>query len=200
MSVRCAAALAALLALATAGCSAAMGSYTWVDSYTQPPKAADKDYVISAGDLISVRVYNQDNMGGRMRVRSDGKITLPFVNDLQAGGFTTTGLARHVEKRLKDYVVNPVVTVTLEESRPLEVFVVGEVTRPGRYPIDPNGTVLQAIAAAGGLTPYAAHDRLFVVRNDPAPVRIRFRYESLTRLEGAAGQFVLRGGDTVVVE
>lgn len=200
MSFRLRTVLAALLALTSAGCSAALGSYTWVDSYTQPPRTADKDYVIAPGDLLSIRVYNQDSMGGRMRVRSDGKITLPFVNDLQAAGFTTAGLARSVEKRLKDYVVNPVVTVTLEESRPLEVFVVGEVARPGRYPLDPNGTVLQAIAAAGGLTPYAARDRIFVVRSEPAPIRIRFRYDALTRLEGSAAQFVLRPGDTLVVE
>lgn len=192
-----AAALGTLAALA--GACASVGSYTWVDSYTQPPKAAEKDYVISSGDVISVRIYNQDGMGGRMRVRADGKITLPFVNDVQAHGFTTSGLARQLEKRLKEFVQNPVVTVTLEEVRPLEIYVVGEVARPGRYALEPNGTLLHAIAAAGGLTPFAARDRIFVVRHEP-PVRVRFRYEALTRLEGGAAQFALRGGDTVVVE
>lgn len=193
-------AVAALTALAAAGCSTASGSYTWVDSYTQPPRATDRDYVLAPGDLISIRVYNQESMGGRMRVRGDGKITLPFVNDVQAAGLTTTALARQVEKRLKDFVVSPVVTVVLEEARPVEVYVLGEVARPGRYAIEQDGSVLQALAAAGGLTPFAAHDRVFVVRTDPAPVRVRFRYGALTRLEGSAAKFALRAGDTVVVE
>ncbi len=193
-------AVAALSALTVAGCSTASGSYTWVDSYVQPPRTADRDYVLAPGDLVSVRVYNQESMGGRMRVRGDGKITLPFVNDIQAAGLTTTALARQVEKRLKDFVVSPVTTVVLEEARPVEVYVLGEVVRPGRYAIEQDGSVLQALAAAGGLTPFAARDRVFVVRTDPAPVRIRFRYGALTRLEGSATKFALRAGDTVVVE
>jgi len=190
----------ALVALAAGGCSTAAGSFTWVDSYAQPPKLGEKDYVVVPGDVISVRVYSQDAMGGRVRVRADGKITLPFVNDVQAAGFTPVSLARQIEKRLKEFVVNPVVTVVLEEARPVEIYVTGEVARPGRYPIDPGGTVLQAVAAAGGLTAFASRDRIFVVRTEPAPVRIRFRWEALTRLEGSAAQFALRTGDTVVVE
>ena len=192
---------AAVLAVALAqGCSHVSGAYVWVDDYPVPEKAKERDYVIAPGDLVSVRVYNQETMSGRMRVRSDGKITLPFLNDVQAAGFATTALARHIETRLKEFVVNPVVTVSLEEVRPLEVFVLGEVARPGRYALEASASVLHAIAAAGGLTQYANRDGIFVVREETALVRIRFRYEALTRIEGRASTFRLRSGDSVVVE
>ncbi len=186
--------------LALAACAHSSGGYIWVDSYTAPPRAPHHEYVIGVGDQISVRVYNQDGMSARQRVRADGKISLPFLNDVPAAGMTTVALAAEIQKGLKAFVVNPVVTVSLEEARPFEVFVVGEVTRPGRYVLEGGGSVLQAIAAAGGLSPFAVRDRIFVVRPDPTPVRIRFRYDALTRLEGRAAAFALKNGDSIVVE
>ena len=191
---------AVLGALTLSACSHVTGGYVWVDSYPVSPSATEKDYVIAPGDQLSVRVYNQEPLSGRARVRADGKISLPFVNDVQAAGLTPTALADHVQKRLKEFIVNPMVTVSLEEAHPIEVFAVGEVVRPGRITLDGNGTVLQVIASAGGLTPYASANRIFVVRQGPPPIRIRFRYEDLTRLEGKAGAFRLRNGDTLVVE
>jgi polysaccharide export outer membrane protein len=188
------------LALLATACAGTVGDYVWVDAYPSPPRRDDSEYVLAPGDQISVRVYNQEAMSGRARVRADGRISLPLVNDVQAAGLTPSALSASIQKRLKDFIVNPTVTVSLEESRPFDVFVVGEVARPGRYALDPNATVLQAIAAAGGLTQYATRDRVFVVREDPGPVRIRFRYDSLTRIEGKAASFRLRNGDTVVAE
>lgn len=200
MSSRFSARWAALGLASVCACSATVGNYVWVDNYPAPPRTSIKEYVISPGDLLAIRVYNQEGMSGRPRVRVDGKISLPFLNDVQAAGLTTAALADHIAKRLKDFVVNPIVTVSLEETKPFEVYVVGEVVKAGRYMVEPSGTVLQAIAAAGGLTPFASRDRIFVVRNEPAPVRIRFKYDALSRLEGAAAAFALRNGDTIVVE
>jgi polysaccharide export outer membrane protein len=177
-----------------------VGNYVWVDNYPTAPRAAQKEYVIGPGDLLAIRVYNQEGMSGRPRVRVDGKISLPFLNDIQAAGLTTAALGDQIAKRLKDFVVNPIVSVSLEEMRPFEVYVVGEVVKAGRYAVDANGTVLQAIAAAGGITPFASRDRIFVVRSEPSPVRIRFTYDALSKLEGAAASFSLRNGDTIVVE
>lgn len=188
---------------ATAGllaCIRGTGPYTWVDDYTPPAAPSAKEYVIEPGDLINVRVYNQDALAGRARVRADGMISLPFLNDVQAAGSTPSSLAARLQARLKEYLLNPVVTVSLEEPRPFEVYVMGEVGKSGRYALEPGATVIQAIAAAGGLTAFASRDRVFVVRQEPAPVRIRFRYHALTRLEGKASAFRLRSGDTVVVE
>jgi len=187
-------------AIALGGCAHPVGDFIWVDNYSLATQAPPRDYVIAPGDVLSVRVYNQEAMTSRMRVRSDGKITLPFLSDVQAAGRTVTALAETVRTQLKEFIVNPVVTISLEEARPFEIYVVGEVARTGRYTVDGNATVLQAIAAAGGLTELASRDRIFVVRQEPAPVRIRFSYTALTQLSGNAASFRLRYGDTIVVE
>ena len=83
---------AAIGALALGACSATVGNFVWVDAYPAPPRSSVKEYVIAPGDLIAIRVYNQEGMSGRPRVRVDGKISLPFLNDVQAAGLTTAAV------------------------------------------------------------------------------------------------------------
>jgi polysaccharide export outer membrane protein len=177
------------------------GPYVWADEYRDPPRPAE--YQIVPGDLLFVRVLNHDEMSGRVRVRSDGRISIPFLQDLPAAGITPGALADQVREGLKDYVAHPVVTVTVEEPKPLTVSVTGEVVRPGVYPLDVPAGVLQALASAGGLTQFAHDDQIYVLRR-PAdgepPVRIRFRYEALAHAEGREGTFSLQRNDLVVVE
>ncbi len=100
--------------------------------------------------------------------------------------------------------MNPVVTVTLDDPRPLQISVLGEVAKPGSFVLDQNSGVLQAIAIAGGMTPFASKDSIMVIRQRTGwrrnPMRIRFTYDSLTQLKGRAAAFRLQGGDVVVVE
>jgi polysaccharide export outer membrane protein len=200
----CAVALAA--AVTVGGGCRHLGEYVWVDAYKDEAPAAKTGYAISPGDLISVRVWNQDNLSGKARVRSDGMISLPFVNDVKAAGLEPTSLATRLQTKLKEYVVKPVVTVSVEEAAPIEVSFVGEVTRPGVYRLDQDASVLKGLATAGGLTMLAGRDRIFVLRHvdgardGVAPVRIRFKYEALAHAEGPAARFRLRAGDVVVVE
>jgi polysaccharide export outer membrane protein len=157
--------------------------------------------VIQPGDLISVRVYNQEGMSAKGRVREDGKFSLPLLNDVEAGGLTPNALAQQLQTRLKEYVHLPVVTVSIEEVRPIQISVLGEVMKPGQYSIDPNTSgLLQAIAIASGLTDFAHRDQIFVLRQSPSIVRIRFRYDSLVKGEPHAAQFRLQGGDVLVVQ
>jgi polysaccharide export outer membrane protein len=195
--------LAAVLAGAP-GCSH-VGDYVWVDDIKEPPAPADTEYLVAPGDVLNVRVFNQEGMSGRARVRSDGKISLPFVNDVEAAGSTPTALAFRLQVRLKEFINNPVVTVSLEEAGPVQVSVLGEVAHPGVYAVQPRSSVLQALAAAGGLTQYASGDRIFVLRRNfagakPPLLRIRFRYENLAHAEGRAAAFRMRDGDVLVVE
>ncbi len=192
-------------ALATGACRH-IGEYIWVDDVAvEQSRGAPLEYVIAVGDLLNVRVWNQDAMSARARVRSDGKISLPFLNDVEAAGLQPAVLARRLQTRLKDYVVNPVVTISLEEAKPLQVSVLGEVARPGVYPIEPGAGVLNALAAAGGMTDFASKDRIFVMRrgywaDNPNPVRIRFTYQALSQAQGRAAGFRLKADDVVVVE
>lgn len=184
------------------GCKTS-GEYVWVDSLPASPQGEAGDYLLQAGDVITIRVWNQDSITTKTRVRPDGKVSLPFVNDVRAAGASPTVLASRIQASLKDFIVNPVVTVTLDEPRPLHVAVIGEVVKPGNYPIDASGGVLQALATASGMTPFADKDRIFVIRQKPdgaGSQRIRFSYSALTKEEGRAATFRLMAGDVVVVE
>ena len=189
--------------LATAPACKTTGEYVWVNQLPLAPQVADREYVIQSGDMISIRVWGQEGMSSKGRVRPDGRISIPFANDVTAAGSTPTALAQAVQAKLKDFIVNPVVTVTLDDSRPLQVSVLGEVNRPGSFILEQGAGVLQAIAASGGMTPFASNDAIMVIRQRSeggAPQRIRFSWESLTQLKGRAAAFRLQGGDVVVVE
>jgi len=155
------------------------------------------------GDVISVRVWNQESVSGRVRVRPDGKVSIPFLNDIEAGGLTPQLLSKRLQVRLKEFVVDPVVTVTLEERRPIQISMLGEVARRGSFELEPGSGMLQALAIAGGLTEFAHGDQIFLVRNSPTDgktLRIRFDYDSLTRAQGRGPAFRLQSGDVIVVE
>lgn len=194
------AACAALLLLAPA--CRGLGKYTWVDDYQEKPPPVDSAYRIAAGDLLNIRVWNQESLTTQARVREDGRISLLFLDDVEAAGHTPAMLSQQIQTRLKDYINHPVVTVALEMARPIKVTMVGEINRIGPLEIDPGASLLQALAGAGGFTEYAHKDRIFVMRQEEgaAPERIRFRYDDLIHAEGRAPTFRLRPGDVVVVE
>jgi len=175
------------------------GKYVWVDDYADSGQV-ETPYVIVPGDILQVRVFNQDQLSTRARVRSDGKITLPLLNDVTAIGLTPVDLGKQLSDRLRDFIKDPLVTVSVEESGPPNIYVIGEVVKPGAYPLDRASGVLSALVNAGGLTQDASTDRIFVLRQARSGVRIRFTYEALVRLAGRAPAFRLRPGDIVVVE
>ncbi len=194
--------LTAIVALAACGTE---GRYVRVEDLPKTKQVLG-EYRIAPGDVLGVRVWNQPTMSlERTRVRDDGKISVPFLQDVEAAGKTPAELAERLQVHLKTYVVSPVVTVTVEELRPFRVSVTGEVARPGVYELERGAGVLSALAAAGSFTEFAHRDRIFVLRRglkpgDPTPTRIRFRYDALTQGERAAAGFQLQSGDVVVVE
>ena len=193
--------LIAALAVWWGGCRHDPGTFVWVDDFKEEAQP-DGDYIIRQGDLVNVRVFGQEAMSARSRVRGDGKISLPFLNDVTAAGFTPVVLSAQLQTRLKDFINNPVVTISLEEVRPVPVSVLGEVPRPGIYTLDPNAGVLQAVAAAGGFTNFADKE-LFVLRNPSdggKPLRIRFDYDAVSQAKGKGAGFRLRPGDVLIVE
>jgi polysaccharide biosynthesis/export protein len=186
----------------TAGCSAAVGQFVWSTDYlAQTPSSASGGYVVGIGDLLSVQVFDNDKISARGRVRSDGKLALPLIRDLEVVGKTPIQIAGDVEKLLRDgnLVLNPRVNVTVEDVPPVQITVIGAVSRAGNFAMTPGSGLAEALASAGGLTEYAHKDRIFVVRKLPTPVRIRFTFASLTDI-GPAGTFRLQQGDIVVVE
>jgi polysaccharide biosynthesis/export protein len=188
------AALPALLALSLSACSGP-GKYVWVNEL--PAATVSEDYRIRSGDLVSIVVFQQEAMSVKSRVRTDGKIAFPILGDVEMRGRRPADVKALLEGRLKEYVVTPHVTVSIEESLPVEVSVLGEVAHPGNFTLKPNAGVASALANAGGLTDYADKDRIFVVR---PPQRIRFTYKAIAHGEAPSATFLLEAGDVIVVE
>ena len=191
------------LSLVLTGCSGDIGSFTWVDEVPRAEiaAAAAGDYLIAEGDLLNVRVYNQDALSTRGRVRPDGRIGVPLAGEIEALGRRPADLAKELEARLKPFILAPAVVVGVEEIQPIRITVLGEVGHPGVFLVEPGAGVLQALASAGGTTEFADRDRIFVIRRRPAkePLKIRFSYARL--YNGArAPAFALATGDVVTVE
>ncbi len=181
-------------------CGPGIGNAISVDTFQDKAEAVSTEYIINVGDVLSIQVWEQAQMSGTMPVRPDGRISLPLIKEIQAAGKTPSVLQAEIEASLKSVVLNPKVTIVVQNSNPPTISIMGEVGKPGPIPLQRDTGVAEALAAAGGLSPFAHKDRIFVVRSTPEPVRIHFTYDALTRKVGKASQFRLRPGDIIVVE
>ena len=128
--------------------------------------SSGSDYKISAADLVSVTVYDNQEMSRKARVNANGAVSLPLAGEIKIGGLTLAEAQGVIEKKLSAFVVKPQVSLFIEEYGNKLFFVMGEVQKPGSYPIptESHMTVLEAISTAGGFTPIAAQDRARVLR------------------------------------
>jgi polysaccharide export outer membrane protein len=159
------------------------------------PVSVSSNYVIGADDSIQVDVWKEPNLSAKLPVRPDGKISLPLVGDIPAAGFTPMQLAADITTRLKQYVTNPVVNVDVLEVNSKRVFLIGEVMHTGPIAITPGMTVLQAIAAGGGLTPYANRKHIYILRGSE---KVPFDYTKALK-KGDMQGVSLVPSDTIVV-
>jgi polysaccharide export outer membrane protein len=185
------------MALSLVACGGT-GPYVWVDSLPSSASGGG-DVLIAEGDTLNVRVFNQEPLSTKERVRADGRISIPVIGEVVARGKRPAQLAAEIQDRLKDIVKVPSVLVSFEAGAELKVSVVGEVRNSGVFPLDHGANVLHALAAAGGLTDYADGDKVFVVRKS-LPQRVRFRYTDLRSADPKSIAFPLVGGDVIVVE
>jgi polysaccharide biosynthesis/export protein len=194
--------VAALLTACVSAGPATSKAFIWAPDYVaREPGAVDATTRIGVGDLVSVQVFDNERMSAKGRVRGDGKMSIPLINDIVLEGRTPAQAAQDVERALREanLVLRPRVNVVIDEVQPVRVAVLGAVTKAGTYPLDPGAGVAEALAAAGGLNEFAHKDRIYVLRKVPKPVRIRFTFASLTDT-GPSSAFRLRQGDVVVVE
>jgi polysaccharide biosynthesis/export protein len=184
-------------ALSLSAC-ASHGPFVWVQSL---PVVADQPqpYVIAAGDSLDIRVYNEERLSSKGRVRLDGKISLPLLGEVHAAGKSPVQLAQEVQTQLTRFLQAPTVTVQVDDVHALSFTMMGEIARPGVYPLPPNTGLLQALALGGGLTQYADADGIFILRRTPAQ-RIRVTYQQLMENEPHAVGFKLIDGDVIVIE
>ena len=161
------------------------------------PSNVASNYIIGAEDTLQITVWQEPNLSTpALPVRPDGKVSLPLVGDIIAAGFTPMQLATDIGNRLKQYVTDPVVDVSVLAVNSKRVYLIGEVMHVGPLAITPGMTVLQAIATAGGLTPYAKK-HIYILRGDRQQ-KVPFDY-TLAVKKGDMQGVSLVPGDTIVV-
>lgn len=153
-------------------------------------------YKIGPADVLNIRVWNEQEFSGPVAVQENGKITLPLVGDLDAGGKTPNQVQDIIAEALKKYVVHPLVTVTVQEVGSKRYYMDGMVNRPGEYQLVVPTTILEAISKAGGLQEFANQKKIYVLRGDQ---RIPFNYKDVIRGKNMAQNIQLKPGDHVVV-
>jgi polysaccharide export outer membrane protein len=162
--------------------------------------AADGGYVIGPEDVLKVDVWKEPEMSGNVPVRPDGKISLSLLGDVQAAGLTPTELTAQLTSLLKKYLEDPRVTVMVSTVNSRRVFILGQVGRAGAFPLLPEMTVLQALSTAGGLSPYAAADKIYVLRTENgSQVKLPFQYKQVIKGRKPEQNIILKPGDTIVV-
>lgn len=158
------------------------------------------DYLIGAGDVLEILVWREPDISRTVRVRTDGKISLPLVDDIQAARSTPLQLKKCITQALAAYVENPSVYVMLQENRSKRIYIVGKVNAPGEYVLEKDTTVLQAIAMARGFAEWAKKDDILIVRTGPqGQFRIEFDYDRVVSGKEIKQNILLNPDDVIIV-
>jgi polysaccharide biosynthesis/export protein len=167
----------------------------------KPAAALVEDYVIGVDDVLAISVWKEPDLSRTLPVRPDGKITLPLLGDVSAAGKTAGQLQRELHDNLASFMAVPEVAVIVQEVKSRKFNIVGQVAKPGSYPLSEPMTVLDAIAAAGGLGIYAKSNAIYVLRMRPdgSSVQLPFRYKQVLKGTNLSQNVTLQPRDTVVV-
>jgi polysaccharide export outer membrane protein len=158
------------------------------------------EYTIGAGDVLHVDVWQEPEVSQNAVVRPDGNISLPLINEVSVNGMTPLEIQNLIAQKLKSFVNNPKVTVTVTEIHSKRAFITGEVTRPGEYSLNTQITVLQLIAQAGGFTAFAKTESIVLLRTvNGKQQRLRFKYKEVLHGKNTEQNIAIQPGDTVVV-
>jgi polysaccharide export outer membrane protein len=157
-------------------------------------------YRIGVEDELQISVWREPELSMPVQVRPDGMITLPLINDFPVVGLTTKELQAALTEKFAPFVNEPQVTVIVRNIRSRKVFLVGQVGKPGPYPLNGKMTVLQLIVGAGGLGQFAKGGSIYVVRVvNGQSTRLKFNFKKAVSGKGDGGDFELMPGDMVVV-
>ena len=168
-------------------------------------KSSNAEFVLGPEDVLEVVVWRNQDLSRVVIVRPDGMISMPVIGDVQAAGLTADRLAERIATRLKEFKENPTVSVSVKEINSYNVFVLGEVLKPGKYQLKSYTTILQAISIAGGFTPYASRNKLQIVRHFTngtggwREVRLAMPYDDLVKGQGDPEYLMIKSGDTIIV-
>jgi polysaccharide export outer membrane protein len=169
---------------------------------TNSSKPHDNTFVIGNDDVLTINVWKEPDVSQKaIPVRSDGKISLPLVGEVQAAGRTPLSLEQDIAGRLKSYIADAEVTVMVQQINSQKYNILGLVTKPGSYPLTGSQTVLDAIAIAGGFRDFAKQKSIYVLRQNPdgTQSRLPFNYKNVVKGQDSAQNVRLQPRDTIVV-
>ncbi len=163
--------------------------------------SAGDEFIIGTGDVLAINVWKETEISRAGPVRSDGRISLPLVGELQASGKTPKQLESEIKTKLKDFVSEPEVTVIVQEIKSQKFNVLGMVMRPGSYMLTKPMTVIDAIAIAGGFRDFAKQKDIYVLRHTPdgKQLRLAFNYKDVVKGRNTPQNVELESNDTIVV-
>ena len=164
-------------------------------------RAHDDTYVIGADDVLAINVWKEPEVSRTVPVRSDGKISVPLAGEVQASGETPRQLEKELASKLQSFISEPEVTVIVTEVKSQKFNILGQVSRPGSYPLTNASTVLDAIAIAGGFRDFAKQKSIYILRQNPngGESRLPFNYKDVIKGKNSAQNIKLQPRDTIVV-
>src|SRR5579859_6602134 len=166
-----------------------------------PTKPHDNTFVIGNDDVLAINVWKEPDVSRSVPVRSDGKISLPLVGEIQAAGQTPLKLEQDIAARLKNFISEPEVTVIVQQINSQKFNILGYVNKPGSYILTTSATVLDALALAGGFRDFAKQKSIYVLRqnSDGTQQRFPFNYKEVVKGQNTAQNIRLQARDTIVV-
>jgi polysaccharide export outer membrane protein len=188
-----------LLGVLLAGAAGAQSAPA-TSSATAADKPHDDSFVIGNDDVLAINVWKEPDISRSIPVRSDGKISLPLVGEVQAAGLTPLKLEKDIADKLKNYISEPEVTVMVQQVNSQKFNILGQVTKPGTYVIANSPTVLDAIALAGGFRDFAKKKSIYVLRHSASgESRLPFNYKDVSQGKNMEQNIKLQPGDTIIV-
>ncbi len=166
-----------------------------------PARAADVAYAVQPGDVLSVSVWKEPSLQGPVLIRPDGGFSFPLAGEMDARGRSVAELQKLLTDRLKQYISDPVVSVSVQEVKGNKVYVLGQVNKPGEFVVNPSVNAMQALSMAGGPNAFANTAGIFIMRrgNDGAQTAIPFHYSDVLKGRRLEENIDLHSGDIVVV-
>ena len=163
-------------------------------------KPSITSYKIGAGDVLNISVWKEDGLQKEVLIRPDGGMSFPLAGDVHAGGKSVSQLQKLLAEKIKRYIPDPVVNVSVRKIQNNKIFVVGKVIRPGEYVGSAYIDVMQALAMSGGLNAYASANNIKILRRTNGKLRsIPFEYGEVSSGSNLQQNIILKSGDVVVV-
>ena len=161
---------------------------------------SDQGYIIGPGDVLDISVWKDESMTKLVTVLPDGKISFPLIGEIMAGGKTLAQLSAELKEKINRFVPDPNVSLVVQQVNSLLIYVIGKVNHPGRFLLNTNVNVLQVLAMAGGLNPFAKRNKIKIFREEGKETEIfEFRYDDVSSGENLDQNIRLKRGDIIVV-